>query len=130
MFSYFLLPQKSCADIDTYISDLHFDLPLIMTSKKGQNIKSMKISHVWVSGKMESEHQKTYDLMPHIFFDFIFWPPEVINIWTQKVKCLQDHVRSKKGDQNGIGTPKNLWVNTSHDVFSLIGYFDHFWRSL
>ena len=26
--------------------------------------------------------------------------------------------------QNGIGTPKNLWFETSHDLFSLISYFD------
>ena len=26
--------------------------------------------------------------------------------------------------QNRIGTPKNLWFDTSHDLFSLISYFD------
>ena len=46
MFSYFLLPLNSCAVIDIYISNLHFNLTLIMTSKNGHNIKSMKISHV------------------------------------------------------------------------------------
>ena len=56
-----------------------------------------------------------------IFIDFIFWPPEVIDIWRSWPPGPSEVI---KGSQNGIGTPKNLWFNTSHDPFSLILYFD------
>ena len=45
MFSYFLLPNKSSADIDTYIQPLFWP-PFDNDFKNGQNIKSMKVSHV------------------------------------------------------------------------------------
>ena len=73
--------------------------------------------------RLESEHRKTYDLIPRmtIFIDFIFWPPEVINIWRSPPPGSSE---VKKGSQNGIGTPKKLSFDTSHDLFSLISYFD------
>ena len=56
-----------------------------------------------------------------IFIDFIFWPPEVIDIWRSRPSWSSE---VKNGSQNRIGTPKNLWFDTSHDLFSLISYFD------
>ena len=41
MFSHFLLTLTSCADIDTYISDLQLDLPSIKTSKKVNEINEI-----------------------------------------------------------------------------------------
>ena len=45
-------------------------------------------------------------------------------------KMPSESLEVKKGYQNGIGTPKILWFDTSHDLFLLILFSDHFWRSL
>ena len=52
-----------------------------------------------------------------IFIDLIFWPSEVISRSLGSFEV-------KKGSQNRIQSPKNLWFDTSHDLFSLISYFD------
>ena len=44
--------------------------------------------------------------------------------WSLEVKCLQDHLGSKRGTRIESEHKKNLWVDTSHDSFSLISYFD------
>ena len=73
--------------------------------------------------RMESEHKKTYDLklIHHMtyFIEFILWPPEVSKFWRPPGSS-----EVKKEYQNGIGTPKNLWFDTSHALFSLILFFD------
>ena len=73
--------------------------------------------------------QKTYDFIPHMTFSLISY----FELWKSLILWGQMHPglsEVKKVYQNGIGTPKNLWFDTSHDLFSLISYFDHFWRSL
>ena len=56
-----------------------------------------------------------------IFIVFIFWPPEVRKFWRLRPSGSSE---VKMGYQNGIRTPKNLWFETSLDLFSLILYFD------
>ena len=56
-----------------------------------------------------------------IFIDFVFWHPEVIDISRSHPAGPSEVI---KGSQNGIGTPENLWFDTSHDPFLLISYFD------
>ena len=93
-----------------------------------------------------------------VIIDFIFWPLEVINVWQSKNLWFIHHMtfslisyfelwmslilwgqmhsglsEVKKRYQNGIGTPKNLWFDTSHDLFSLNFLFQplevsKFWR--
>ena len=48
------------------------------------------------------------------FIDFIFLPPEVIDIWR-----LSTFISSicRKGPPNEIGTPKNPWFGTSYDIW-------------
>ena len=62
----------------------------------------------------------TYIRLP-VWPPFIFWPPEVIDIWRSRPLWSSE---VKKVSHNGIITPKNLWFETSHDLFSLISYFD------
>ena len=59
----------------------------------------------------------TYDLIPHM--TYFHW----FHILTSGGHWYGSSV-VKKGSQNGIGTPNNLWFDTSHDPFSLISYFD------
>jgi len=58
-----------------------------------------------------------------LFIDYIFWPPMVIDIWRSRPPGSSE---VNQGSQSGIGTPKNLCFDTSHDPFTLISYFDLF----
>ena len=44
-----------------------------------------------------------------IFIAFIFWPPGVSKFWRSQPPGSSE---VKNGSQNGIGTPKNLWLDT------------------
>ena len=75
--------------------------------------------------RMESEHQKTmiWYLTWLFFIYFIFWPLEVIDIWSSQPPGLSE---IKKRSKNAIRTPKKtfeLIPNITH----LIEYFDLFW---
>jgi len=89
MFSYFLLPNKSSADIDTYIQPL-FDLPSIMTSKNGQNIKSLKVSHVryQIIGFWELQIPFWYPFWPQMILE-AFNLQILMTSWGQNMKSMK-----------------------------------------
>ena len=94
MFSYFLLPNKSSADIDTYIQPL-FDLPSIMTSKNGQNIKSLKVSHVryQIIGFWELQIPFWYPFWPQMILE-AFNLQILMTSWGQNMKSMKmSHMR-------------------------------------
>ena len=62
-----------------------------------------------------------------IFIDLISWPPEISKFWRSRPPGPSE---VKKEYQNGLRTQINLQLDTPQDLFSLIKYVDHFWRSL
>ena len=83
--------------------------------------------------RIELEHPKTCDLIPHmsdllsLILHFDLWRSLIFGGYD-----LLNHLRLNRGLR--IGTPKNLWFDTSHDLFTLISYFDLFrgryWREV
>ena len=79
-------------------------------------------SEVKKSNRIESEQQKAYDLIPHLtyFHWFHIWSPEVTKFYRSRPPGSSE---VKKVYQNGIGTPKKLWFDTSKNMKNTSDFF-------
>ena len=103
---------------------------LISDNPGGRNLQ---ISMTSGGQNMKSEHQKTYDLIPHMTHFHGFHILTYRGHWYLEVKTTMI-IWGQKGSQNGIRKPKSLWFDTSRDPFTVISYFDlsrgRYWREV
>ena len=81
------------------------------TSKSMQILEVTTFRIIWGQKRVLEWNQNTkismiWYLTLLIFIDFILWPPKVCKFWRSQPSGSSE---VKKGYQNGIGIPKNLW---------------------